>query len=119
MKSLISIFCSSVVLKRKLNQEELVSGKTQWQERKELKQVVSPSRRTRQQEKEELQHLNDRFITYIGHNKRIREEKERVDSAFEHLQTTSLEESTKVKRVYNRELEDARLLIDEIAIEKA
>ena len=82
-------------------------------------EFTSPSRRTRQQEKEELQHLNDRFVTYIDHVRKIREEKERVDSAFEHLQTTSLEESTKVKRVYDRELEDARLLIDETAKEKA
>ena len=47
------------------------------------------------------------------------EEKEPVDSAYEHLQTTSLEESTKIKRVYDRELEDARLLIDKTAKERA
>ena len=82
-------------------------------------EVTSPSRRTRQQEKEELQHLNDRFVTYIDHVRRLREEKTRVDSAYEFLQNTSFEESSKVKRVYDRELDDARLLIDETAKEKA
>ncbi len=81
--------------------------------------MASPSRRTRQQEKEELQHLNDRFLTYIEHVKRLRNEKQRVDSAYEHLQSTTFEESSSIRRGYDRELEDARLLIDETAKEKA
>lgn len=81
--------------------------------------MTSPNRRTRQQEKEELQHLNDRFVTYIDHVRKLREEKGRIDSAYEHLQSVTFEESSKVRRVYDRELEDARLLIDETAKEKA
>ena len=49
----------------------------------------------------------------------MRQEKERLDSTFERLQASSLEETDKVKQVYDRELQDARLLIDETAKEKA
>lgn len=81
--------------------------------------MASPSRRTRQQEKEELQHLNDRFVTYIDHVRKLRDDKVRVDVAFEQLQNRSFEETSQVRRVYDKELEDARLLIDETAKDKA
>lgn len=81
--------------------------------------MSSPSRRTRQQEKEELQHLNDRFVTYIDHVRKLRDDKQRVDTAYEHLQNKSFEETSQVRRVYDKELEDARLLIDETAKDKA
>ena len=80
---------------------------------------ISPGRRTRQQEKEELQHLNDRFVTYIDRVRKLRDEKDRLDSTLEHIQTSSKEETVSVKRIYDRELEDARVLIDDTAKEKA
>ena len=80
---------------------------------------VSPGRRTRLQEKEELQHLNDRFVTYIGRVRRLRDEKTQSDVAFRTLQDSQEMETTSVKRVYESELNEARSLIDETAKEKA
>ena len=70
-------------------------------------------------EKEELQHLNDRFVTYINRVRRLRDEKDRLNVTIEHMQTTTQEESGAVKRIFEKELQDARLLIDETAKEKA
>ena len=81
--------------------------------------TCSPKRRTRQQEKEELQHLNDRFVTYIDRVRRIRDEKESLDSQITHYQKSVERETSKVKDVYESELHDARTLIDETAKEKA
>ena len=74
----------------------------------------SPERRTRQQEKNELQHLNDRFVTYIDRVRRIREESES-----RHLQESVLQENDLLKIAYESELRDARTLIDDLAKEKA
>lgn len=79
----------------------------------------TPDRRTRIQEKEELQHLNDRFVAYIDRVRRLRDEKQRLNITLEQMQTSTQEESVSVKRVFERELQDARLLIDETAKEKA
>lgn len=80
---------------------------------------MSPGRRTRLQEKEELQHLNDRFVTYIDRVRKLRDEKARLDLTVEHLQTSSEEESGSVKRLFEKELEATRVMIDEISKEKA
>ena len=80
---------------------------------------TSPGRRTRLQEKEELQHLNDRFVTYIDRVRKLRDEQQRLNITLEHMQTTTEEESVSIKRVFEKELQDARLLIDETAKEKA
>jgi hypothetical protein len=80
---------------------------------------VSPGRRTRLQEKEHLQHLNDRFVNYIDRVRKLRDEKTRLNATLEQIQTTTEEESVSVKRIFEKELEDARLLIDETAKEKA
>lgn len=80
---------------------------------------TSPGRRTRLQEKEELQHLNDRFITYIDRVRKLRDEQQRLNVTLEQIQTTTEEESVSIKRVFEQELQDARLLIDETAKEKA
>ena len=80
---------------------------------------TSPGRRTRLQEKEELQHLNDRFVTYIDRVRKLREEKARLDLTIEHLQTSTEEESDSVKRMFEKELEATRVMIDEISKEKA
>ena len=81
--------------------------------------TCSPKRRTRQQEKDELQHLNDRFVTYIDRVRRIREENESKDLQISRYQTCVEQETSKVKNVYESELQDARTLIDETAKEKA
>ena len=80
---------------------------------------LSPGRRTRIQEKEELQHLNDRFVTYIDRVRKLRDEKSRVDTALRSLQETQELETVSVKKVYESELNEARSLIDETAKEKA
>lgn len=81
--------------------------------------TCSPKRRSRQQEKDELQHLNDRFVTYIDRVRRIREENESKDLQITRYQTCVEQETSKVKNVYESELQDARMLIDETAKEKA
>lgn len=80
---------------------------------------LSPGRRTRLQEKEELQHLNDRFITYIDRVRRLRDEKLHVDAALRTLQESQYDPVVSVKEVYESELHEARSLIDETAKEKA
>ena len=63
--------------------------------------------------------MNDRFVTYIDRVRRIREEKETLDSQITHIQTSVEQETSKVKNVYETELQDARALIDETAKDKA
>ncbi|XP_064390888.1 lamin-B2-like [Halichondria panicea] len=80
---------------------------------------VSPARASRVQEKEELAHLNDRFVQYIDQVKSMKELNRRLEmelcSTKEQLGT----ETAAVKELYEGELADARNLIDETAKEKA
>ena len=80
---------------------------------------ASPARVSRIQEKEELAHLNDRFLSYIEQVRQVKDANMRLE--FE-LQTTKEKlggEADAVKSLYESELADARNLIDETAKEKA
>ena len=81
--------------------------------------TTSPSRRTRMKEKEELQFLNDRFISYIEQVRRVKEERLKLEIDLERIKEQKGQEVDSVKAIYETELADARNLIDETAKEKA
>ena len=80
---------------------------------------VSPTRITRLQEKEEMQSLNDRLIIYIDTVRALQDENRQLRTDMSHFNEGSTREVTEIKVLYERELEDAKRLIDELAKEKA
>jgi len=80
---------------------------------------VSPSRISRQREKEDLQNLNDRLVAYIDSVRRLESENSRLQSALYTYTESSSKEVGEIKSLFERELEDAKRLIDELAKEKA
>ena len=77
------------------------------------------SRQTRRQEKEELASLNDRFLAYKEKNRTLTEHNSQLQYEIEQVTTRVGREAEEVKRLYEKELTDARRLIDETAKEKA
>lgn len=80
---------------------------------------VSPSRITRLQEKEEMQNLNDRLVIYIDTVRRLESENSRLQSIVHSYSENSTRDVTEIKNLYEKELDDAKRLIDELAKEKA
>jgi lamin B len=80
---------------------------------------VSPSRITRLQEKEEMQNLNDRLVIYIDTVRRLESENARLQTLVHSHSENSTRDVSEIKHMYERELEDAKRLIDELAKEKA
>lgn len=80
---------------------------------------VSPSRITRLQEKEEMQNLNDRLVIYIDTVRRLESENNRLQSIVLSYNENSNRDVNEIKKLYENELDDAKLLIDELAKEKA
>ena len=80
---------------------------------------VSPSRITRLQEKEEMQNLNDRLVIYIETVRRLEAENMRLKNEVHSYTEVSTRDVTEIKTLYERELEDAKRLIDELARDKA
>ncbi|TDG42266.1 hypothetical protein AWZ03_011325 [Drosophila navojoa] len=80
---------------------------------------TSPTRTTRLQEKEELQHLNDRLATYIDRMRHLENENARLTQEVYTAQDTIKRETSNLKSVYEKELAAARKLLDETAKEKA
>lgn len=80
---------------------------------------MSPGKLTRRQEKQELQHLNDRLANYI---ERVQYLEERNSSLTQEI-TTTRESVTReidvVKNSYEAEIADIRRLLDLTAKEKA
>lgn len=89
-------------------QQETSPGKT-----------TSPARVTRVQEKEELAHLNDRFLHYIDEVRSMKENNLRLELELCSTKEQLGREADSVKTIYEVELADARNLIDETAKEKA
>ena len=79
----------------------------------------SPARKTRQQEKEELAYLNDRFASYIEQVRNLKEANLRYEFELQTVKSQLGQESEEVKKLFENELADARSLIDETAKEKA
>ena len=80
---------------------------------------TSPARKTRQQEKEELAYLNDRFASYIEQVRSLKEANLRFEYELQTVKSQLGHEAEDVKKLYEAELADARALIDETAKEKA
>lgn len=79
----------------------------------------SPLRKKRIEEKEELAHLNDRFLDYIQQVRRMKDVNFHLEAELHTVREQLGKESESVKLLYEAELADARTLIDETAKEKA
>lgn len=76
-------------------------------------------RKKRIEEKEELAHLNDRFLDYIQQVRRMKDVNFRLEAELQTVRDQLGKEAESVKLLYEAELADARTLIDETAKEKA
>ena len=79
----------------------------------------SPARTTRQEEKEQLQNLNDRLASYIDRVRYLEQENSRLLVQVKSSEETVTREVSSIKSLYETELEDARRVLDETAKEKA
>lgn len=78
-------------------------------------QGYPPPPLSRQQEKAELQHLNDRVQNYIGKVRKMREDANNVDSsALLNAMKVLEDEVNNIKNMYDRELENRRRDLDDM-----
>jgi len=70
-------------------------------------------------EKNELASLNNRLAVYIDRVRHLEADNERLTRVNCELQETVREEVNGVKAIYDRELAEARRLLDQLAQEKA
>lgn len=80
---------------------------------------LSPTRITRLQEKQELQHLNDRLAVYIDRVRSLELENDRLLVKVSEKEEVTTREVTGLKALYEAELADARRVLDETAKERA
>ncbi|XP_073811634.1 lamin C isoform X2 [Musca autumnalis] len=80
---------------------------------------TSPTRTSRLQEKEELQHLNDRLACYIDRMRHLENENNRLTQELQLAQDTVTREVSNMKALYEKELSAARKMLDEVSKEKA
>ena len=80
---------------------------------------TSPVMTSRVAEKNELASLNDRLAVYIDRVRQLEADKERLTRACCELEESVNRQSSSVKAVYDRELAEARRLLDQLAQEKA
>ena len=81
--------------------------------------TISPARKTRQQEKEELAGLNNRFASYIEQVRSLKELNLNYEHELKVLKEQRGQELERIKALYEKELSSARELLDETAKEKA
>ena len=81
--------------------------------------TATPLLYARKQEKEYLTSLNDRFTSYVSRVRQMREQSSRLESHAIYAATKTLEdEINSLKALYERELEDHRIKLDEITNER-
>lgn len=80
---------------------------------------LSPTRITRLQEKQDLQHLNDRLAVYIDRVRALELENDRLMVKVSEKEEVTTREVTGLKSLYEAELADARRVLDETARERA
>ncbi|CAF0726100.1 unnamed protein product [Adineta steineri] len=74
---------------------------------------------SRAQEKEQLETLNNRLAVYIDTVRRLEQDNKELKNIISSYTDTYEVETSKVKLLYERELEDAKKLIEELAREKS
>jgi len=74
---------------------------------------------SRTQEKEQLETLNNRLAVYIDTVRRLEQDNKELKSVIASYTDTYASETSKVKSLYERELEDSKKLIEELAREKS
>uniref|UniRef100_A0A182F2L3 LTD domain-containing protein n=1 Tax=Anopheles albimanus TaxID=7167 RepID=A0A182F2L3_ANOAL len=84
-----------------------------------IETALSPSRRSRLREKNNLMNLNDRLACYIERVRYLEQENSRLLHELTTLQETANREVSGLKAIYEHELTDARKLLDETARDKA
>uniref|UniRef100_A0A8C6UKE0 Lamin B2 n=1 Tax=Neogobius melanostomus TaxID=47308 RepID=A0A8C6UKE0_9GOBI len=80
---------------------------------------LSPTRISRLQEKQDLQHLNDRLAVYIDRVRSLELENDRLMFKVSEKEEVSTREVSGLKALYEAELADARRVLDETARERA
>jgi len=70
-------------------------------------------------EKNELASLNDRFVVYIDRVRHLEADNERLTKITSEQEDSLRREVSNVKDIYDRELAEARRLLDQLAQEKA
>ncbi|XP_071342863.1 lamin-B2 [Trachinotus anak] len=80
---------------------------------------LSPTRISRLQEKQDLQHLNDRLAVYIDRVRSLELENDRLMVKVSEKEEVTTREVTGLKALYEAELADARRVLDETARERA
>uniref|UniRef100_A0A8D0A8Q4 Lamin B2 n=1 Tax=Sander lucioperca TaxID=283035 RepID=A0A8D0A8Q4_SANLU len=80
---------------------------------------LSPTRISRLQEKQDLQHLNDRLAVYIDRVRSLELENDRLMFKVSEKEEVTTKEVSGLKALYEAELADARRVLDETARERA
>lgn len=80
---------------------------------------INPTCQTRNQEKDDLRHLNDRLANYIQRVQELESERSSMLLQLEEKDESKSREMSKVRRLYEEELADVRSSLDEVAGEKA
>nr|XP_057929353.1 lamin-B2 isoform X1 [Doryrhamphus excisus] len=80
---------------------------------------LSPTRISRLQEKQDLQHLNDRLAVYIERVRSLELENDRLMVKVSEKEEVTTREVSGLKALYEAELADARRVLDETARERA
>lgn len=74
---------------------------------------------SRLQEKSDLQNLNDRFACYIDRVRHLEAENSRLSRTLQLSKETETRETLTLRTTYDKELSDARKLLDDTARDKA
>ncbi|XP_034036207.1 lamin-B2 [Thalassophryne amazonica] len=86
---------------------------------REASTPLSPTRISRLQEKQDLQHLNDRLAVYIDRVRSLELENDRLMVKVSEKEEVTTREVVGLKSLYEAELADARRVLDETARERA
>ncbi|XP_059165215.1 70 kDa neurofilament protein-like isoform X2 [Physella acuta] len=79
---------------------------------------VSTVKNTREKEKKDMQHLNERFANYIEKVRFLEAQNRKLIAELDQLRSNWGKETSAIKKMYETELEEARRLIEETNKEK-